>query len=140
MKSNKVMTSQNYYTLLNLLNYRIVDYRDILKDHNVKCYNSKNQTFDKVPFLYHQIALIDLRAATRKTKVGDFFSCVLHPVKFEFSLFWMLSQCVACSLAGYFLYHVTVSCKGPIAIKRIFICINVSIDSFLPLKIKVLIR
>ena len=57
------MTSQNYYTLLNLLNYRIVDCRDILKDHNEKCFNSKNQTFDKVPFLYHQIALRDLRAA-----------------------------------------------------------------------------
>ena len=129
MKSNKVMTSQNYYTLLNLLNCRIVDYRDILEDHNENCFNSKNQTFGKVPFLYHQIARRDLRAATRKTKVGDFFSCVLHPVKFEFSLFWM-SQCVACSLEGYFLYHVTVSCKGLIAIKRIYIYINVSIDSF----------
>ena len=37
----------------------------------------------------------------------------LHQVKFEFSLFWM-SQCVACSPAWWILYHVTVSCKGPI--------------------------
>ena len=41
----------------------------------------------------------------------------LHPVKLEFSLFWM-SQCVSCSLAWWILYHVTVSCKGPIGFEK----------------------
>ena len=36
-----------------------------------------------------------------------------QPAKRDFSLFWM-SQCVACHPAGQILYHVTVSCKGPI--------------------------
>ena len=35
--------------------------------------------------------------------------------KRDFSLFWM-SQCVACHPAGQILYHVTVSCKGPIMV------------------------
>ena len=38
----------------------------------------------------------------------------LHQDKFAFSLFWM-SQCIACSPAWRILYHVTASCKGPIA-------------------------
>ena len=47
-----------------------------------------------------------LRTGTSKTKW-------LHPVKFEFSLFWM-SQCVAFYLARCCLYHVTVCWKGHI--------------------------
>ena len=41
----------------------------------------------------------------------------LHQDKFSFSLFWM-SQCVACSPAWWILYHMTASCKGPIATSR----------------------
>ena len=41
----------------------------------------------------------------------------LHPVKFALSLFWM-PLCIACSPVWWILYHVTVSCKGPIEICR----------------------
>ena len=40
----------------------------------------------------------------------------LHPVKLEFSLF-SKSQCMAYSPAWWILYHVNVSCKGPIKSK-----------------------
>ena len=59
-----------------------------------------------------------LHAGTSKTKR-------LHPVKLEFSLFWM-SQCVASSPAWWILYHVTVSCKGPIAGPSYTICRTIS--------------
>ena len=36
-----------------------------------------------------------------------------QPAKRDFSLFW-ISQCVTCHPTGQILYHVTVSCKGPI--------------------------
>ena len=36
-----------------------------------------------------------------------------QPAKRDSSLFWM-SQCGACHPTGQILYHVTVSCKGPI--------------------------
>ena len=42
----------------------------------------------------------------------------LHQDKFAFPLFWM-SQCVACSPAWWILYHVTASCKGPIALSSL---------------------
>ena len=57
---------------------------------------------------WHRNTLLEskLRTGTSKTKR-------LHPVKFEFSLFWM-SQYVAFSPAWWILYHVTINCKGPI--------------------------
>ena len=49
----------------------------------------------------------------RKLRIGTSKTKQLHPVKLEFSLFWM-SQCVARSPARWILYHVTASYKGRI--------------------------
>ena len=44
---------------------------------------------------------------------------IRHAGEQAFSLFWM-PQCVTCSPAWRILYHVIVSCKGPIALAKIY--------------------
>ena len=60
-----------------------------------------------------------------KLCTGTFKTKRLHSVKIEFSLYWM-SQCIACSPARCFLYHVTISCKGFIGRNSVFSFISLA--------------